>query len=159
MGRTAVFALSILQQIEPIAGQVAALVLCHTRELAYQVCLDGLKFISIYGSLKICHEFESFSTYLPDIKVAVFYGGVNVLMLESPDMRKDMQEIFKMSPHDKQVMMFSATLSKEICPERFEVDIKEIPEQTDTSTYSMNPTHPFLMLMILVYLNDSTGDL
>jgi hypothetical protein len=37
MGKTAVFVLSTLQQIEPLAGQVAALVLCHTRELAYQV--------------------------------------------------------------------------------------------------------------------------
>lgn len=27
-----------------------------------------------------------------------------------------MQEIFKMTPHDKQVMMFSATLSKDIRP-------------------------------------------
>jgi ATP-dependent RNA helicase UAP56/SUB2 len=39
MGKTAVFVLSTLQQIEPVAGQVAALVLCHTRELAYQVGL------------------------------------------------------------------------------------------------------------------------
>ena len=31
-------------------------------------------------------------------------------------MRKDVQDIFKMTPHDKQVMMFSATLSKEIRP-------------------------------------------
>jgi ATP-dependent RNA helicase UAP56/SUB2 len=37
MGKTAVFVLSSLQQIDPVAGQVAALVLCHTRELAYQV--------------------------------------------------------------------------------------------------------------------------
>ncbi|CAO2183701.1 unnamed protein product, partial [Urochloa humidicola] len=37
-------------------------------------------------------------------------------MLESLDMRRDVQEIFKMTPHDKQVMMFSATLSKEIRP-------------------------------------------
>jgi superfamily II DNA/RNA helicase len=37
MGKTAVFVLSTLQQIEPVSGQVAALVLCHTRELAYQV--------------------------------------------------------------------------------------------------------------------------
>ena len=28
--------------------------------------------------LQICHEFERFSTYLPDIKVSVFYGGVNI---------------------------------------------------------------------------------
>lgn len=39
MGKTAVFVLSTLQQIEPVAGQVAALVLCHTRELAYQACV------------------------------------------------------------------------------------------------------------------------
>lgn len=31
-------------------------------------------------------------------------------------MRRDVQEIFKMTPHEKQVLMFSATLSKEIRP-------------------------------------------
>lgn len=30
------------------------------------------------------------------------------------DMRRDVQEIFRVTPHNKQVMMFSATLSKEI---------------------------------------------
>lgn len=34
----------------------------------------------------------------------------------SSDMRKDVQEIFRNTPHGKQVMMFSATLSKEIRP-------------------------------------------
>ncbi|KAH9612899.1 hypothetical protein KSS87_013658 [Heliosperma pusillum] len=157
MGKTAVFVLSTLQQIDPVAGQVSALVLCHTRELAYQ----------------ICHEFERFSTYLPGVKVAVFYGGVNIKihkdllknecphivvgtpgrilalardkdlslkevrhfildecdkMLESLDMRRDVQEIFKMTPHDKQVMMFSATLSKAIRPvcKKFMQDPMEI---------------------------------
>ncbi|RID73232.1 hypothetical protein BRARA_B00396 [Brassica rapa] len=157
MGKTAVFVLSTLQQIEPTPGQVSALILCHTRELAYQ----------------ICNEFVRFSTYLPDTKVSVFYGGVNnkihkdllknecphivvgtpgrVLglardkdlslknvrhfildecdkMLESLDMRRDVQEIFKMTPHEKQVMMFSATLSKEIRPvcKKFMQDPMEI---------------------------------
>ncbi|CAG7891472.1 unnamed protein product [Brassica rapa] len=157
MGKTAVFVLSTLQQIEPAPGQVSALILCHTRELAYQ----------------ICNEFVRFSTYLPDTKVSVFYGGVNnkihkdllknecphivvgtpgrVLglardkdlslknvrhfildecdkMLESLDMRRDVQEIFKMTPHEKQVMMFSATLSKEIRPvcKKFMQDPMEI---------------------------------
>lgn len=32
------------------------------------------------------------------------------------DMRRDVQDIFRMTPHEKQVMMFSATLSKEIRP-------------------------------------------
>jgi superfamily II DNA/RNA helicase len=35
-------------------------------------------------------------------------------MLEALDMRRDVQEIFKLTPHEKQVMMFSATLNKEI---------------------------------------------
>lgn len=145
MGKTAVFVLAVLQQLEPIQKQVQCLVLCHTRELAFQ----------------ICNEFTRFSKYMPDIKTAVFYGGINISthraqlknevpnivvgtpgrvlqlardgnldlskvrhfildecdkMLESLDMRKDVQDIFKYTPHDKQVMMFSATLSKEIRP-------------------------------------------
>ncbi|KAG6521098.1 hypothetical protein ZIOFF_018164 [Zingiber officinale] len=27
-------------------------------------------------ALEICHEFERFSTYLPDIKIAVFFGDI-----------------------------------------------------------------------------------
>jgi len=37
-------------------------------------------------------------------------------MLESLPMRKDIQQIFRATPHEKQVLMFSATLSKEIRP-------------------------------------------
>lgn len=145
MGKTAVFVLATLQQIVPVEGQVDTLVLCHTRELAYQ----------------ICQEFLRFSKYLTDVKVKVFFGGIpiaqhrkllqtetpNVVIgtpgrilqlskekalklenlkrfivdecdqvLESLEMRRDVQAIFRSSPHEKQVMMFSATLSKEIRP-------------------------------------------
>merc|ERR1719164_271184 len=62
MGKTAVFVLSSLHQLETKEDSVGCLVLCHTRELAYQ----------------ICNEFERFSRYLPDIKTKVFYGGVPV---------------------------------------------------------------------------------
>lgn len=37
-------------------------------------------------------------------------------VLDQPDMRRDVQEIFRSTPHQKQVMMFSATLSQEIRP-------------------------------------------
>ena len=145
MGKTAVFVLATLQQLVPVEGQVDTLVLCHTRELAYQ----------------ICQEYLRFSKYLPDVKVKVFFGGIPVAqhrklletetpnivvgtpgrilqlmqekklkldhlkrfildecdqMLEKLDMRKDVQAIFKATPHEKQVMMFSATLAKEIRP-------------------------------------------
>ncbi|KAM0752384.1 P-loop containing nucleoside triphosphate hydrolase protein [Meredithblackwellia eburnea MCA 4105] len=147
MGKTAVFVLATLQQIEPVAGEVSVIVLCHTRELAYQ----------------IKNEYARFSKYMPDVRTGVFYGGTSVKvdqdllknkekcphivvatpgrlnalvrdkslkcssvkqfvldecdkMLEAVDMRRDVQEIFKATPHHKQVMMFSATLSKEIRP-------------------------------------------
>lgn len=39
MGKTAVFVLTVLQQLEPEEGKVGAIILCHTRELAFQVKL------------------------------------------------------------------------------------------------------------------------
>lgn len=54
MGKTAVFVLSTLQQIDPVAGQVSALVLCHTRELAYQVSLGSLIFSHKTSSSILC---------------------------------------------------------------------------------------------------------
>ncbi|KAI9487600.1 MAG: ATP-dependent RNA helicase uap56 [Benjaminiella poitrasii] len=147
MGKTAVFVLATLQQIEPVNGEVSVIVLCHTRELAFQ----------------IKNEYGRFSKYLPDIRTEVFYGGVPMTkdveilkdknkcphilvgtpgrvlalvrdkhlklasvkhfvldecdkMLEQLDMRRDVQDIFRATPHHKQVMMFSATLAKEMRP-------------------------------------------
>jgi hypothetical protein len=43
------------------------------------------------------------------------YGATFGLLSPIPtDMRRDVQEIFRVTPHNKQVMMFSATLAKEI---------------------------------------------
>ncbi|KAG1769644.1 P-loop containing nucleoside triphosphate hydrolase protein [Suillus occidentalis] len=144
-GKTAVFVLATLQQLEPVNGEVSVIVLCHTRELAFQ----------------IKNEYTRFAKYMPDVRVGTFYGGtpvqkdaeilrdktrcphvvvatpgrLNALtrdkvleaknvkhfildecdkMLEQLDMRRDVQEIFRATPHHKQVMMFSATLAKEI---------------------------------------------
>ncbi|KAL4169740.1 WD40 repeat-like protein [Phytophthora ramorum] len=163
MGKTAVFVLATLHQIEPVDGQISVVVMCHTRELAFQ----------------IAHEYERFSKYLVDVKTGVFYGGVPIAqnrealknnpphilvgtpgrilgllrektlkldkvkhfvmdecdkMLEAIDMRRDIQEIFKATPHDKQVMMFSATLSKEIRPvcRKFCQDLMEIYVDDET---------------------------
>ncbi|XP_022100992.1 spliceosome RNA helicase DDX39B-like [Acanthaster planci] len=165
MGKTAVFVLSTLQQLEPVSGQVGVLVMCHTRELAYQ----------------IKKEYDRFSKYMKDMqdKVAVFFGGLSIQkdmqrlktdppfivvgtpgrllalvrnkslslknikhfildecdkMLEQLDMRKDVQEIFRTTPHEKQVMMFSATLSKEIRPvcKKFMQDPMEVYVDDET---------------------------
>merc|ERR1711939_6790 len=37
MGKTAVFVLTTLQQLDPQEGEIGVVVLCHTRELAYQI--------------------------------------------------------------------------------------------------------------------------
>jgi len=154
MGKTAVFVLATLQQLEAVDGEVSVVVLCHTRELAFQ----------------ISKEYERFSKYMPTVKCGVFFGGMPIQkdeqtlkkntphvvvgtpgrmlalaraktlnlknvkhfildecdkMLEALDMRRDVQEIFRMTPHEKQVMMFSATLSKEIRPvcKKFMMDV------------------------------------
>ena len=41
-------------------------------------------------------------------------------------MRRDVQEIFRSTPHEKQVMMFSATLSKDVRPvcKKFMQDVR-----------------------------------
>lgn len=62
LGKTAVFVLTTLHQLEPVPGECSILVMCHTRELAYQ----------------IKNEYARFSKYLPDVKTAVFYGGTPI---------------------------------------------------------------------------------
>ncbi|TYI09884.1 hypothetical protein ES332_A09G102000v1 [Gossypium tomentosum] len=65
MGKTVVFVLSTLQQIEPVAGQAAALVLCHTRELAYQSfrVVQLLSHVLVLQSRYIlCTAFRHFQT-------------------------------------------------------------------------------------------------
>jgi len=63
MGKTAVFVLATLHLLKPVQGEVHVVVLCHTRELAFQ----------------IQKEYERFSKYLPEIKSRVFYGGIDCL--------------------------------------------------------------------------------
>ena len=49
MGKTAVFVLAVLQQLEVTEGEVSALVVCHTRELAYQVRLLPCEVQSVHS--------------------------------------------------------------------------------------------------------------
>lgn len=145
MGKTAVFVLATLNQLEPKEGEVSVVVLCHARELAFQ----------------IGKEYNRFTKYLPAVRTAVLFGGVPIKrhqallkdtpphvvigtpgrvldlvkrgdlnlgnvkffvldecdkMLEQTDMRADVQSVFLKTPVDKQVMMFSATLSDEVRP-------------------------------------------
>lgn len=53
MGKTAVFVLATLQQLDVTDDKVYVLVMCHTRELAFQ----------------ISKEYERFSKYMNNVKV------------------------------------------------------------------------------------------
>lgn len=77
MGKTAVFVISTLQQLDPVDGEVSVIVLCHTRELAFQ----------------IAHEYERFTTYLKNVRVANFFGGMP--LKQQRDLLKDKEK----SPH------------------------------------------------------------
>ena len=59
-GKTAAFGLGLLSSLQPDTGQVQALVMCPTRELADQV-----------GK-----EIRRLARFMPNIKVSVFCGGV-----------------------------------------------------------------------------------
>ncbi len=65
MGKTAIYVLGILNQMESTPAADAglqAIVLTHTRELAFQAA----------------KEFGRFGKYLPNIKVGVVYGGTSI---------------------------------------------------------------------------------
>lgn len=169
MGKTAVFVLSVLQQIVPEDGVVDTIVLAHTRELSFQ----------------ICQEFHRLAKYLPAVKVSVFYGGIPVRqhqtmleedaphvvvgtpgriadlinrdslkcnkvkrfvldecdsLLSTTSMRDQVQKIFRACPHEKQVMMFTATLDKEVKPvaQRFCVDpVEVIPDESKLTLHGL----------------------
>jgi ATP-dependent RNA helicase UAP56/SUB2 len=123
--------------------EVQCLVLAHTRELAYQIekefgrfsqNLPNIKTIVIYGGEPMDAQILKLNTEKPQIvvgtpgrvlamakkgllnlkKIKFFVLDECDKMLQELDMRADVQSIFKFTPYEKQVMMFSATLPKEI---------------------------------------------
>ena len=83
MGKTAVFVLATLQQLEPVEGQVSVLVLCHTRELAFQ----------------ISKEYERFAKYMGSLRTANFFGGVPIK--KDAEAIKKVQLRFQLRFHDE----------------------------------------------------------
>ncbi|KAG8202143.1 hypothetical protein JTE90_010502 [Oedothorax gibbosus] len=145
MGKTAVYVLSTLQVLNPVDNQVSVLAMCPTRELAFQISKEYERFSKymptikvgvFFGGMTIGNDEKVLKSNCPNIVVGtpgrilalVKTKKLNLLnikhfvldecdkMLGSLDMRRDVQQIFRSGPHEKQVMMFSATLSKEIRP-------------------------------------------
>ena len=153
MGKTAVFILSVLHLMEVEETKntkVRALVLCHSRELSYQIQCEFNRFRKyivnkttgnplittklLVGGTSIVKDKKALSAEIPYIIIGtpgrtleLVNLGILVLdgvkffvidecdkVLESLNMRNDVQKIFYKLPRNKQVMMFSATFSKEV---------------------------------------------
>jgi len=118
--------------------------MCHTRELAFQIKREYERFSKwmptvtcevFFGGISVQDDLKKLKESVPNVAVGtpgrildlVERGALKLdklkffvldecdKMLET-DMRQQVQDIFRQSARDKQVMMFSATLSKNVRP-------------------------------------------
>jgi len=154
-GKTLAFALPLVQRLEAADGPAAALVLVPTRELATQVAeeLDavaaaqGIRVAAVYGGAAVRQQARE----AKDAQILIATPGrlwdlyerklvsldrTRILVLDEADRMLDMgfkpqvERIVRRLPHDRQTMLFSATLDGEVGelaraftvnPARFEV--------------------------------------
>ncbi|MCW8999304.1 MAG: DEAD/DEAH box helicase, partial [Kangiellaceae bacterium] len=162
-GKTAAFALPLLDKIDLENRAPQVLVLAPTRELAIQVAeafkaytkyLDGFQVLPIYGG-------QSFSIQLKQLKrgpqVVVGTPGrimdhlrknklnldqLKAMVLDEADEMlrmgfiEDVEWILEQTPEEKQVALFSATMPKEIrrVADKFLVEPQEVKIKSKTST-------------------------
>jgi ATP-dependent RNA helicase RhlE len=155
-GKTAAFVLPILDRLShERAGKkkfVRTLVLTPTRELAVQVedAIVGygrflnLRSVAVYGGVSISHQINELRRGV-DIVVAtpgrlmdhmqrrtVELGHIEVLVLDEADRMLDMgfindvRKIIRVLPRERQTLLFSATISKEV--QALAADIQKSPQ-------------------------------
>ncbi len=137
-GKTLAFAIPIIQRLARMKGR--CLVLTPTRELAIQVndafrkiaSLFGIRTVVVIGGTPIRPQIAAFKRN-PRVIIAtpgrlvdhmsqrtVYLTDINVLVLDEADRMLDMgflpqiQRILKAIPKDRQTMLFSATIPKEV---------------------------------------------
>lgn len=140
-GKTAAFAIPVLQKIDPKVKKPQAIILCPTRELAIQVAeeirklamfMHGIKVLPIYGGQEIVKQIRSLKSGVQVIigtpgrvmdhmrRKTVKLDSVHTVTLDEADemlnmgFLEDMEMILSQLPEDRQTLLFSATMSKEI---------------------------------------------
>lgn len=140
-GKTAAFALPILQQLDTRSENVQTLILCPTRELAIQIASDikkflkyspGVNVLAVYGGERIDVQIRGMKLR-PQIVVGT-PGRVNDmirrrllkvesirwLVLDEADemlnmgFKEELDDILTTMPADKQVLLFSATMNNQV---------------------------------------------
>ena len=140
-GKTAAFAIGLLNQLELNAFEPQALVLCPTRELCEQVAseirrlaraIPNVKVLSVYGGVAIKNQIDSLAKgvhivvgtpgRVEDImiKKSIELESIRTLVLDEADkmldmgFKKTLEVIVPMLPSERQTLLFSATFPKEI---------------------------------------------
>ena len=154
-GKTAAFGLPIIQQTDPKIKHVQAIVLCPTRELCIQIAkdltayskyLDYVKILPVYGGTNIENQIKSIKK---GVQIIVGTPGrtkdlikrkilkldiVNKVVLDEADemlsmgFKDDLDFILDRTSNNRQTMLFSATMSKEVLSisKKYMKDAKEI---------------------------------
>ena len=140
-GKTAAFGLPLLQRIDPRSDSTQALVIAPTRELCLQIAgdladfakyLDGVKIIPVYGGSSIESQIKAIKkgaqviVATPGRLIDLIKRGVvkldkvNTVILDEADEMlnmgfiDDINEILSHVPEERKMLMFSATMPKEI---------------------------------------------
>jgi ATP-dependent RNA helicase DeaD len=140
-GKTAAFAIPLIERIDPRRGPGQALIMCPTRELAVQVGEEirkllkhkpGISVVTIYGGDPIVRQFRALSKK-PQIIVgtpgrmldhirrgSIRLNTVQTVVLDEADemldlgFRDDIETILKTTPPTRQTVLFSATMTPQI---------------------------------------------
>lgn len=140
-GKTAAFALPVIQQLDEKNKDVQSIILCPTRELAIQIAKDvetfikympGLSVTPIYGGERIDKQIRALARK-PQMVVGtpgrvndmIRRGVLKVnkiqwLVLDEADemlnmgFKEELDDILKTMPSNKQVLLFSATMNQPV---------------------------------------------
>ncbi|MBS1517889.1 MAG: DEAD/DEAH box helicase [Bacteroidetes bacterium] len=140
-GKTASFAIPIIENIDPDSRKIQAAVLCPTRELAIQVAeefsellkyIKNVKVIPIYGGQSIDRQIKALRSGVQIIiatpgrlldhinRKTIDLSDVGFIVLDEADemldmgFRDDIESIIKSAPAERQTVFFSATIPPEI---------------------------------------------
>ncbi len=140
-GKTAAFGLPVIQRIDVARNVPQALIIAPTRELCLQIAsdladfsknIDGLKILPVYGGSSIESQIRSLKNGVqiivatPGRLIDLIKRGVvkleavhTVILDEADEMLNmgfldDIDEILSHVPDDRKMLMFSATMPKEI---------------------------------------------
>lgn len=162
-GKTFAFGIPILEYLNMNVDYIQALILSPTRELALQISseiknlgkyIHGLSVVSVIGGQRMDVQIRKLKAH-PQIVVAtpgrlldhisrntISISSIHTLILDEADEMlnmgfiKDIRKIMSYTPSDKQIALFSATMSREVMNISYEyihrpVEIDIAPKEED----------------------------